>query len=151
MIKLIRYCLFCFFILSCKSSIQDKIASKNYSFQVILGSCFNDDEVSVLINNKLLLKLTKVTSDEVLGTAKSSIVYYNGQKKGKFIIKEKNNEKYLDFFIENNIELKVIKNGIISTLKMNVKNGKVIIIDACEKINEDKVTFSQYKKNIFLE
>lgn len=151
MIRMVSYCLFCILILSCKSSLQNKIKKDLSTFQITLGDCFDNDKVSVFINNQLLFKSDNVKTDSVLGITKISLIYYKYQKKGKFLIENNRNEKYLDFFVEGILDLKIIKNDIVNSFKLDIKRGKIIIIDACENRYKNKIAINQYKKSIYLE
>lgn len=148
---MVSYCLFCVLILSCKSSLQNKIKKDLSTFQITLGDCFDNDKVFVFVNNQLLFKSDNLKTDSVLGITKTSIIYYKYEKKGKLLIEDNRSEKYLDFFVDGVLDLKVVKNDIVNSFKLDIKKGKIIKIDACENQYENKITINEYKKSIYLE
>ena len=148
MMKKVSYFIISVLLLSCKSNQHNDSIDKKYTFQIILGSCFEKDKISIYIDDELSLISDSIESNPILGVTENSITYYDSKKE---LIIFDGKEKTKNFVAYNTINLKVIKNGISEDFELDIKKGKNIMIDACEFIHENKVTIKQSKKQFVLE
>jgi hypothetical protein len=127
---------------------------KDIEFSIILGDCFKNDTISMLINGKTIFDSSVITSD--FSTGLTGLSTY--QDKKKLIVIEKSYKKELnklEFKKSINISFN-IRNKENYSKTLNLKKGKIIVIDYCNRQTETGkimklIHAQQYRKNIEFE
>jgi hypothetical protein len=113
---------------------------------VFFGSNFNNDTVSVKVNDVQIGKQYFVTSSKMVSrsnlrfrqTAKGIVILYNGKETIKPKLKH-----------DKLIVLELIVNGKITKYQINLNNGPIILVDyssqAENAYDKRKVTIEQHK------
>lgn len=129
----------------CISCLNSKTFSDEKNFYLTLGSCFDNDTVSVIINDSVVLENTIPKSDFSTGIVLNiGISYENGQ----LVVRKEDQEKRISLYVGNNLKISVLRNGKKSVFDLNLNKGKYLVVDACEA---EGVEINQYKKPVSFE
>ena len=125
-----------------------------YDFTIMVASCFDSDTVDLKINGQNIIDNAVATSDFSTGLTK--VFLYQGED-GLFTIWETNNKNRLSRLdIKRNITVDIVINGVQTTKLIDLKKGKIIMVDNCFVKGDNgqtskQVTFRQFKKQVTLE
>jgi hypothetical protein len=125
-----------------------------YDFTLMLASCFDSDTVDIKINGQDIINNAVATSDFSTGLTK---VFLYQAEEGLFTFWETNNKKKfnrLDF--KREITIDILVNGVKTTKTIDLKKGKIIMVDKCfvkadNGQTSKQLTFRQFKKQVTLE
>ena len=140
--------LICGFLLSLSVKGQDY---KDIEFSIILGDCFKNDTISMIINGKTIFDSSVVTSDFSTGLTELSTYQ---DKKNLIVIERSNKKELAKLEIRKSIIISfIIKNKENYSKTLNLKKGKIIVIDYCNRQTETgkvmkSIHAQQYRKNI---
>ena len=124
-------------------------AKEDFDFSIIFGGCFDKDIVSLKINNSIIFdhirvdnRNNKLKGNLSLTQAKRKIsLFYNGQKKFKNYIS-------YNYFLT----LDVTVNDKVEQFKIDLRKGKVIVIEHCIDPNyqqsKKKLSFEQVQEEV---
>jgi hypothetical protein len=141
--------LFLFCICLTSTSQSTKL---NFSYAIFLGSDFEDDTVSIKVNNVIVSSQYVLTSRRQVNmvmnfnlrqTAKGVIIFYNGKE--TILPKVKHSELL-------NVEL--IVNGHPTRQQVNLKNGQILLFNYSSNTGSSllkrRVTLEQHKEPLII-
>jgi len=125
-----------------------------YDFTVMIASCFESDSLDIKVNGQDIISDVIATSDFSTGATK---VFLYQAEDGLFVFWENNSKKRLNRLeFKRNITIAIFINGTKTTKTIDLKKGKIILVDNCSVKAENgqtskQVTFGQFKKQVTLE
>ncbi len=125
-----------------------------YDFVLIIGSCFQSDTLTIQISGQQLVDNVIVESDPVTGVARLSI--FQDKDRLWVLMGEKDKIKLDRLELKKEIPITIFVNGTKTTLTINLKKGKIVLVDNCSvKLDNGQIskrlTFRQHKKPVTLE
>jgi hypothetical protein len=123
---------------------------KNIDFSLILADCYKNDTISISINDIKIIESEIITSDFSTGLTDLSIF----QDKKKLVISSDKGESSEDkILIDKKIEVHLTIGKSEYSRILNLKKGKIIVIDYCNRQNDEgkmikTIDFQQYKKTV---
>jgi hypothetical protein len=140
---LILYFLFSFY------TVFSHPAKEDFDYSIVFGGCFEKDVVSLKINNTPIFNNYKVENKNAVKKGNLSLtqanrkihLFYNGQEKYKGKVN-------FNFYL--NIDVTV--NNKPNKFKVDLRKGKVIIVEFCPANNESesskKLTIEQMQEQV---
>ncbi len=138
-------------VLTCLSGISQS-SKFDFSYAIFLGNGFDNDTVSIRVNNVNVTSKYVLTSSKMVNmvmnfrvrqTAKGIVIFYNGKERLKPKIKH---EEYID--------VELIVNGLSTKQKVNLKNGQILLFNLDSSsgfsLQKRKVTLEQRKEAIIV-
>ena len=110
-------------------------APKGFDYTIILGGCFNQDQVSMKVNNRVVFKNYMINNKDTSRRGNFNFVQdeqgirinYNGSEE---------NRKAIDFdFI---LDIKLIVNKQIQRFSIDLRKGNIILFDYCPDLGSSK-------------
>lgn len=131
-----------FALLSC-ASFQQSLEKEN-KFYISFGDCFNNDTVTIYVNDSLLFQNRVFESGFSTGKVpNTSIMYENGYLSAK----HENEQRKVKAEIDDDVRITIHINSRDSTFALSLKRGRNMVIDACQA----KVKVNQYKNPVTFE
>jgi hypothetical protein len=140
-------------LISCKTSLQEKVTKGNFNFTISLGSCFENDEVSIELNGINIIRNEIITSNRILGSTGYYFSYYKYKNDGKLIIQANDKKKEIDNYLNNkNYEVTVTINGFKNYFLLDLSKGNNIMIEKCTENRHLGIAgINYYRGIIYLE
>jgi endoglucanase Acf2 len=140
--------LFIFCLLVYSSSAFSHGTKENFDYSIIFGGCFEQDILSLKINNTTIFDHYKVDNKSAIKKGNLSLtqanskinVFYNGRQ----IIKRKVNFNYY-----LNISLTI--NQQVNKYVIDLRKGKIILVDFCSKqdnVSAKKLAVEQLQEEV---
>ena len=123
---------------------------KDLTFQIQFGSGYNEDTVSVLIDEIMILDNVIISTDDHGYTSPSRIISFEDG-----VIKVIEAEEILSSLsysgIDKCLRIQIDKNGLVTEEELKLSRGTYFVIDNYRERGEDnsitrRITVSQYKK-----
>jgi len=123
---------------------------KNLDFSLILADCYKNDTISISINDIKIIESEIVTSDFSTGLTNISIFQ---DKKNLVIHSNKAESTKAKISLDKNIKVKLTVGKREYSKNINLKKGKIIVVDYCNRQNDKReitktIDFQQHKKTV---
>jgi hypothetical protein len=135
---------FLIIILMMTSCANHQMEGDKTMFLIRFDSCFDNDSVSLYLNNIEIFKSIKLKTDDVVGITPIYLLYSKSSTLKVFYKKDIIIQNEID--LENKIDVTVLLNDVKTTETIEMSKGKNITIDACTP--DYKVNIHQYKKKV---
>ena len=142
-----------FLLIGCKTSLQEKVLKNKDAFSISLGSCFENDEISIELNGLGIFQNKIITSDKIIGITGYNFTYFEYKNEGKIIIQTNNHRKEIKQYLnDKDYKVTVIINGSMNYFKLDLSKGRNIMIEKCtENRHLDIAQINYYKGIVYLE
>ena len=140
-------------LISCKTTLQDKVLKNKNIFSISLGSCFENDSISIELNGSKIFNNEIITSDKTIGTTGYYFSYFEYKNEGKIITQTKDKKREVKQYLNNkNYKVKITINGYENHFLLDLSKGRNIMIEKCtENPHLGIAKINYYKGIIYLD
>lgn len=136
-------------LISCKTSLQEKVSKDKNVFSISLGDCFENDEISIELNGAKIFQNEIITSDKIIGMTGIYFSYFEYNNEGKIIIQSKDKRKEVkQYLFDEDYKINVTINGYENSFILELYKGRNIVIDKCSENYHLGIARINYHKGI---
>ena len=132
-----------FFVFSCASTKLER--ESGIMFSIVFGDCYNQDTITVSINDVKVIDKAILKSDFSSGLTRTWISHI--QKSNDLIVESEGVQTRVHVPVQDSFLLSATKNGQTFKFNLDLKRGKYIVVEGCNA----KIKVKQFKRKMMFE